>query len=94
MRKTIIFLVFISIAGFLFSQEAMQLLTTIESPFADDIANWSVNTKGGGDINGDGYNDIVLAGTPLESEDGLREVYIYLGGSTLNAEPDYIITNP
>jgi len=94
MRKIFVYLLFYSIAGFLFSQTAMQLLTTIESPFATDTANWSVNIKGGGDINGDGYDDIVLVGIPLGSEDGVREVYIYLGGNTLNSEPDYIITDP
>ena len=96
MRKAVIILTFFSIAGLLFSQAAMQLLTSIESPFADDTFSWSwgANIKGNGDINGDGYNDIVLAGKPLGSVDGRREVQIYLGGSTLNTEPDYIIPDP
>ena len=94
MRKTVIYLVFYTIAGLLFSQTAMQLLTTIESPFVDDGYGLGISIKGGGDINGDGYNDIVLAGQPLDSKDGRREVRIYLGGSTLNTEPDYIIPDP
>ena len=96
MRKSVIFLTFFSIAGFLFSQTAMQLLTSIESPFADDTFSWSwgANIKGGGDVDGDGYNDIVLAGKPLGSVDGRREVQIHLGGSPLNTEPDYIIPDP
>ena len=94
MRKTVIYLVFYSIAGLLFSQTAMQLLTTIESPFATDTYNWGSKIKGGGNINGDGYDDIVLAGIPLESKDGRKEVYIYLGGNTQYTEPDYIITDP
>ncbi len=93
MRKTVILFVFYSITGFLFSQTAMQLLTTIEPSF-DDTYGWGGNVKGGGDINGDGYNDIVLIGTPLESKDGRREVHIYLGRNTLNTEPDYIILDP
>ncbi len=72
----------------------MQLLTTIESPCVTGVYSCGANIKGGGDINGDGYNDIVLSGIPLGSKDGRREVYIYLGGSTINAEPDYIIPDP
>ncbi|HOQ83447.1 MAG TPA: FG-GAP-like repeat-containing protein [Candidatus Syntrophosphaera thermopropionivorans] len=96
MQKIIIILVFCSFAGTLFSQSPMQLLVSIESPFATDLHNLSlaIIIKGNGDINGDGYNDIVLAGQPLGSENGRREVYIYLGRSTLNTEPDYIIPDP
>ncbi|MDD5625305.1 MAG: FlgD immunoglobulin-like domain containing protein [Candidatus Cloacimonadaceae bacterium] len=94
MLKIVIFLVFCSFAGSVFSQTPMQLLASIESPFVSDTSSWSVNIKGSGDINGDGYNDIVLAGQPLGSGNGCRDVYIYLGGSTLNTDPDYIIPDP
>ncbi|MCB5251639.1 MAG: FG-GAP-like repeat-containing protein [Candidatus Cloacimonetes bacterium] len=94
MLKIVIFLVFCSFAGSVFSQTPMQLLASIESPFVSDTSSWSVNIKGSGDINGDGYNDIVLAGQPLGSGNGRRDVYIYLGGSTVNTDPDYIIPDP
>ena len=97
MQKIIIILVFCSFAGTLFSQSPMQLLVSIESPFVNDPNiwdSWDVSIKGNGDINGDGYNDIVLAGRPLGSGNGCRDVYIYLGGSTLNTDPDYIIPDP
>jgi hypothetical protein len=69
----------------------MQLLASIESPFVSDTNSWGGNIKGNGDINGDGYNDIVLVGQPLGSGNGRRDVYIYLGGSTVNTDPDHII---
>ncbi|MDP2172918.1 MAG: FG-GAP-like repeat-containing protein [Candidatus Cloacimonadaceae bacterium] len=94
MLKIVIFLVFCSFAGSVFSQTPMQLLASIESPFVSDTNSWGVNIKGSGDINGDGYNDIVLAGQPLGSGNGRRDVYIYLGGSTVNTDPDYIIPDP
>ena len=94
MRKSVIFWTFYTIAGLLFSQAEMQLLKSIDSPFSDETNSWGANIKGGGDINGDGYNDIVLSGKPLGRVDGRREVQIYLRRSTLNTEPDYIIPDP
>jgi len=94
MLKIVIFLVFCSFAGSVFSQTPMQILASIESPFVSDTNSWGGSIKGNGDINGDGYNDIVLVGQPLGSGNGRRDVYIYIGGSTLNSVPDYIITDP
>lgn len=94
MLKIFIFLVFCSLAGSVFSQSPMQLLVSIESPFVSDTNSWGGDIKGDGDINGDGYNDIVLAGQPLGSGNGRRDVYIYLGGSTVSTDPDYIIPDP
>ena len=94
MLKVVIFLVFCSLAGSVYSQSPMQLLVSIESPFESDTNSWGGNVKGNGDINGDGYNDIVLAGQPLGSGNGRRDVYIYLGGSLVNTAPDYIIPDP
>lgn len=94
MLRIVIFLVFCSLAGSVFAQSPMQLLASIESPFVSDTNSWGGSIKGNGDINGDGYNDIVLVGQPLGSGNGRRDVYIYLGGSTVNTDPDYIIPDP
>ena len=89
--KTVIFMVICSFAGSVFSQTPMQLLASIDSPFESDTTTWRVSITGNGDINGDGYNDIVLAGQPLGSGNGRRDVYIYLGGINVSTTPDYII---
>ena len=75
-------------------QTPMQLLHTITSPFEHDLNSWGKEVKGNADINGDGYNDIIIAGRPLGGDLGRRDVYIYLGGKTLSNTPDYIITDP
>lgn len=94
MLKIVIFSVFCCFTGSVFSQTPMQLLTSIDSPFESDTDLWGGKVKGNGDINGDGYNDIVLVGQPLGSGNGRRDVYIYLGGSTVNTDPDYITPDP
>jgi hypothetical protein len=94
MLKIVIFLVFCCFAGPVFSQTPMQLLASIESPFVSDTNSWGGNIKGNGDINGDGFNDIVLVGAPIGASQYQRDVYIYLGGLSINNQPDFIITDP
>ncbi len=94
MQKFVICLVLSCLALSAYSQAPMQLLASIESPFVSDTNSWGGSIKGNGDINGDGYNDIVLVGQPLGSGNGRRDVYIYLGGSTVNTDPCYIIPDP
>ncbi len=94
MRKLLLTGFFLIAIGVALGQTPMQLLHTIESPFESDLGSWSGSVKGNGDINGDGYNDIIIAGHPIGSALGRRDVYIYLGGETLSNTPDYIITDP
>lgn len=79
---------FCAFAGLLFSQANMQLLHSIASPI---ISGWMVDVKGGGDLNGDGYDDIVVAGVPRGNSDFSSEIHIYLGGNQISINPDYII---
>jgi hypothetical protein len=94
MPKIVLLWFFCGLALAVFAQSQMQLLTSIDSPFESDTDLWGGKVKGNGDINGDGYNDIVLSGHTIGSEMGRRDVYIYLGGSTLSTDPDYIIPDP
>ena len=94
MRKLLLTGFFLIAVGVALGQTPMQLLHTIESPFESDLGSWGGSVKGNGDINGDGYNDIIIAGHPIGSALGRRDVYIYLGGETLSNTPDYIITDP
>lgn len=94
MPRIVLLLVYCGFALAVFAQSQMQLLTSIDSPFESDTDLWGGKVKGNGDINGDGYNDIVLSGHTIGSETGRRDVYIYLGGSTLSTDPDYIIPDP
>lgn len=90
-KPAVIALLFCSFAGLLFSQANMQFLHSIVSPFE---SGWSVAIKGGGDLNGDGYDDIVLVGRPHGSGPSRKDVYIYLGGSSFSSTPDHIIVDP
>lgn len=94
MQRFVVCFVLSCLALSAYSQAPMQLLASIESPFVSDTNSWGGSIKGNGDINGDGYNDIVLVGQPLGSGNGRRDVYIYLGGSTVNTDPCYMIPDP
>lgn len=94
MRKLILAGFFLIAVGVAIGQTPMQLLHTIDSPFEDDSFSWGRSVKGNGDLNGDGYNDIIISGRPIGSALGRRDVYICLGGKTLSNTPDYIITDP
>jgi hypothetical protein len=45
-----------------------------------------------GDVNGDGYNDFVIA-SPYNWSDGISRVYLYLGGDTISSEPEVVFTS-
>lgn len=94
MKKQVLLGFLLIAAGLALCQTPMQLLHTIESPFVNDSNNWGGSVKGNGDINGDGFNDIIISGRPIGSALGRRDVYIYLGGQTLSSTPDFIITDP
>lgn len=94
MRKMLLLVILLLAAGLALCQTPMQLLHTIESPFVNDSNSWGGSVKGNGDINGDGFNDIIISGRPIDSGLGRRDVYIYLGGQALSNTADFIITDP
>jgi len=76
------------------AQTSMELIATITSPIYS-LSNLRYCTvDGNGDINNDGYKDIIFAGNPLSGADNSYKVYIYFGGDTLNDQPDMILNSP
>ncbi|MFC1683213.1 C25 family cysteine peptidase [Candidatus Zixiibacteriota bacterium] len=57
----------------------------------DDYANLGYSVASAGDVNGDGYSDVIVgAPTRTENEESEGRVYLYLGGSGgLSATPDW-----
>ncbi len=68
-----------------YAQDSLECILKIECPFQGYPSH---NIVGGGDINGDGYDEIMLS--PCESS-GYGAVYIYLGDTELDTIPDFTI---
>lgn len=94
MRKLLLAGFCLIAVGVAMGQTPMQVLHTIASPFENAPNSWGGIVNGNSDINGDGYDDIIISGHPIGSALGRRDVYIYLGGSILSSTPDYIIADP
>lgn len=55
--------------------------------------NLGLSVAGAGDMNGDGYVDIII-GAPEGTIGARGRVYIYLGGTVVNTLPDYTVVGP
>ena len=51
---------------------------------------FGVSVSTAGDVNGDGYTDVIVGASAYSSSTG--RAYIYFGGSTTNNVPDVIMT--
>lgn len=56
---------------------------------------FGISAATGGDVNGDGYDDVIVgaAGSDSMGTDGGR-AYLYLGGPTIDEVPDVVCTSP
>ncbi len=75
----------------------MQTLMSFVSPVDYTLyghTGLSAKINGNGDLNGDGFNDIVIVGHPIGEPQWQTKLYIYLGGSTPDSIADYIIEDP
>ena len=79
MRKLLLAGFCLIAVGVAMGQTPMQVLHTIASPFENAPNSWGGIVNGNSDINGDGYDDIIISGHPIGSALGRRDVYIYLG---------------
>ena len=52
--------------------------------------NYSASVSTAGDVNGDGYADVIVGANHYSSNTG--RAYIYFGGPTMNNAPDVIMT--
>ena len=78
----------LTLSSLSYAQDSLECILQIECQFQGYPSN---NIVGGGDINGDSYDDIVLS-TRETAEYPTGYVYIYLGSSQPDTIPDYIIT--
>lgn len=75
----------------LWAQDSLELLAVIPSPFEHGFANRIIAD---GDLNGDGYDDIIYAnkGPFNSSGDYWGELHIIFGGPDINTSPDIVLT--
>lgn len=53
-------------------------------------ANFGASVNSAGDVNGDGYNDLIIGAFEHDGKKG--KAYIYFGGTSFDATPDFTIT--
>ncbi len=84
---------YVYFGGQLFSSEPhLRLASSLcGGPYGGACDLMPYNLDISGDINGDGYNDIVVYSG--EEESGHTAVLVFLGGQTIATEPDYVIEN-
>ncbi|PIE80006.1 MAG: hypothetical protein CSA15_02380 [Candidatus Delongbacteria bacterium] len=93
MKKILLFILFVLIAIVKAEVETDSLHCVLElTPFENGEyygRSGIYQLEEGGDLNGDGYPDIVIGGRQEDSYYG--EINIYMGGANLNSIPDYTI---
>lgn len=94
MKWYVFLVIFMASISGMFAQNPMTLLDETEGPFINFMNGsytWSCQYEGHGDINGDGYDDVIIAGQPLNGPPHSLAFYIYLGSQNFDFDPDYII---
>jgi len=60
----------------------------------NDGDQFGVSVAGVGDLNGDGYDDLVIGANFYPSSSGHGRAYLYFGGSTIDSVADLVIPAP
>jgi FG-GAP repeat/FG-GAP-like repeat len=63
-------------------------------PFGSDGDIFGSSVASVGDVNGDGYDDIVIGANFFPSEGGQGRAYLYFGGPAIDSAPDLVIPSP
>ena len=63
-------------------------------PFGSDGDIFGSSVASVGDVNGDGYDDIVIGANFYPNEGGQGRAYLYFGGPAIDSEPDLDIPSP
>ncbi|MDD3535490.1 MAG: T9SS type A sorting domain-containing protein [Candidatus Cloacimonetes bacterium] len=94
-------LLVLSVLSGLFCQNPLKQLMAIDSPISVPVSQSSYffylrkqQIIGNGDLNGDGYNDIVICGQPNSGDTSQYKLFIYLGAPQMDSLPDYILESP
>ncbi len=74
------------------AQEQLETMMIFDSPVTGSSTQGSLNSviSGNGDLNGDGYSDIVISGRPIDGEQWDRVMYVYLGSAQPDIIADYV----
>ena len=74
------------------AQEQLETMMIFDSPVTGSSPLGSLNSEisGNGDLNGDGYSDIVISGRPLNGDQWDMILHIYLGSTQPDSVADYI----
>ncbi len=97
MRRIVLLCAGIWLCAFMFAQVEMQTMLRFASPVKDcwdSSDDLSCKIFGDGDLNGDGYNDMVISGRALADPQWHTKLFIYLGSATPDTVADYIISDP
>ena len=95
MRRGTLLILWLFVSISLSAQTELQTMLVFESPTDGTYdGHFGENISGNGDLNGDGFSDIVIPGHPLGEPEDERRLYIYLGSAQPDSVADYIIDVP
>jgi len=66
--------------------------TYVDAAAPDSLWSWGKSIDCAGDVNNDGYDDIIVAATTVDGASWLGKAYIFLGGDPMDTIPDIILT--
>ncbi len=75
-----------------FGGSAMNNSADVTLSYSGNYNNFGYSVSGAGDLNGDGYDDVVVGAYRYDGGTDQGQVLVYFGGSNMNIYPDLMIT--
>ena len=95
MRRGTLLILWLFVSISLSAQTELQTMLVFESPTDGTFeGGFNETISGNGDLNGDGFSDIVIPGHPIGEPEDERRLYIYLGSAQPDSVADYILDVP